>query len=78
MKERKLNKKDKKVSYPVICDIPCSIKKKVKGNRTYYNISITIDDMTFDVRPIFLTFTQQQRLRHAVKRLTGEETKNAK
>lgn len=77
MPQKKHNKEYKKVSYPVLADIPCTIKKKEKGNRVYYNISITIDDMTFDVRPVFLTFTQRQRLNHAIKRLTGEETKHA-
>lgn len=78
MKEKKVQPKVKKVTYPVITDIPCTIKKKAKDNRTYYNISITIDDMTFDVRPVFLTFTQRQRLNHAIKRLSGEEQRNVK
>lgn len=78
MPKKKLNKQDKKLSYPVLIDIPCKISKKVKDNRTFYNLSITIEDMTFDVRPVFLTFTQRQRLNHAIKRLTGEEQKNVK
>lgn len=73
------NPKDiKKVSYPVLLDVPCKITKKVKDGKTYYNILITIDDMTINVRPVFLTFTQQQRLKHAIRRLTGEEPKNVK
>lgn len=76
--KEKTQQTGQKVSYPVLVDIPCKISKKVKDNRTYYNLSITIGDMTFDVRPVFLTFTQRQRLNHAIKRLTGEEQKNVK
>lgn len=80
MPNKKLNNKkdNKKVSYPVLLDVPCKITKKVKDGKVYYNTLITIDDMTINVRPVFLTFTQVQRLNHSIRRLTGEEKRNVK
>lgn len=59
-------KKSKKVTNKLLCDIPALIDKRLVNGQVYFNIHLTIGDMSFEVEPKWLNLKQRTRLKHVI------------